>query len=196
MVKTLSIMALVSFATILAGCATAPVTEEAQANLHDETQAAINRFQRADPGLKDFLGKAYGYVMFPDIGKGGVIVGGGYGKGEVYEQGKLVGYADIAQATVGAQVGGASFAELIAFEHKEAMDKFKNSNLQLTANANAVALKAGAAATARFTEGIAIFTMPNGGLMAEASVGGQQFKFLPVETAKATTQPADRSKVN
>jgi lipid-binding SYLF domain-containing protein len=196
MLNRLLAISFVSVATILGGCATAPDTPEAKAGLHDEVQATQKRFIRADPGLQQFLDRAHGYVVYPDIGKGGVIVGGGYGKGEVYEKGKLVGYADITQGTVGPQVGGASFAELIVFETNEAMNKFKNSDFQLTANANAVALKAGASAAARFTDGVAIFVMPNSGFMAEASVGGQQLKYIPVETVKSTTPPANRDKVD
>jgi lipid-binding SYLF domain-containing protein len=131
-------------------------------------------------------------VIFPSVGKGGVIVGGAYGRGEVYEQGQLVGYADVTQATVGAQLGGQTFSELIVFENREAMDRFKRGNFEFAANVSAVALKAGAAAAARYTNGVAVFVKPEGGAMFEASIGGQKFTFQARTEGggTATTQPS------
>jgi lipid-binding SYLF domain-containing protein len=175
-------------ALLFAGCETAPKSEAKKATLEDEAMAALNRLKRTDPSLADLLDRSYGYVIFPNVGKGGVIVGGAYGKGVVYEQGRQVGYADLTQATIGAQLGGQTFTELLVFENKQAMDRFKNNQLAFTANASAVAISAGAAKAARFENGVAVFVQPNGGLMFEASVGGQKFTFVPIEGAGPSTQ--------
>jgi lipid-binding SYLF domain-containing protein len=188
-----AVSSIVALATLvlLAGCSTAPKSEARKDTLQDEAQTTVNRFQREDPGLRNMLDKSYGYVVFPNVGKGGVIVGGAYGKGVAYEQGNMVGFADLTQATVGAQLGGQTFAELIVFQNREAMERFKNNELTFAANASAVAVKAGAAAAARYENGVAVFTDPNGGLMFEASVGGQKFTFVPASDREgATTRPS------
>jgi lipid-binding SYLF domain-containing protein len=111
------------------------------------------------------------------VAKGGAIVGGAYGRGEVYEQGKMVGWADLTQATIGTQLGGQSFSELILFENKAALDNFKNGKLKFAANASAVAMKSGAADSAKYTDGLLVFVEPIAGLMVEAAVGGQSFSY-------------------
>jgi lipid-binding SYLF domain-containing protein len=136
-----------------------------------------------DASLDGFLRNAYGYAIFPSVGKGGFIVGGGHGRGEVYEQGKFIGFADITQATVGAQVGGQTYSELIVFQNKQALDNFRYGKIKFTANASAVAIKSGASAAANYSNGVAIFTMAQGGLMAEAAVGGQEFGLVPATDA-------------
>jgi lipid-binding SYLF domain-containing protein len=93
----------------------------------------------------------------------------------------MVGFATIEQATIGLQAGGQNFAELIAFENEEAFNRFTSNRFEATAQASAVAIKTGAAAAAKYTNGVAIFTYVKGGLMAEASVGGQRFTFQPAE---------------
>jgi lipid-binding SYLF domain-containing protein len=183
---------LAMFALVLIGCTTTPPSEAKRETLDDDSHAAINRMMREDAGLKNMVDNAYGYAIFPDVGKGGLIVGGAYGRGEVYERGVMTGYADLRQATVGAQLGGQTFAELIVFQNREALEKFKANQLAFTANASAVAIKKGAAAAARYDNGVAVFTMPNGGLMFEASVGGQQFTYTSKENAGAATRPAEK----
>src|SRR5207249_4886856 len=125
---------------------------------HSEAQAAIKAMQASHPELKGFMDDAYGYAIFPSIGKGGVIVGGAYGSGEVYEQGARIGYAEMKQGTVGAQLGGQTYRELILFENKAALDRFTREKVEFSANASAVALKTGASATARYENGVAVFT--------------------------------------
>ena len=174
-------LALGMLALGLLGCSTEPKTEEAKASLHDEVQATLKDFTREDAGFQKFLDRGVGYVVFPSVGKGGLGVGGAYGHGEVYQNGKMIGYADLTQASIGLQAGGQAYSEVIVFENEEALNKFKNNKLEFAANASAVALKAGAAAAARFENGIAVFTKPKGGLMFEASIGGQKFNFKPAE---------------
>jgi len=166
---------------LMVGCSTSPSSEAKREELTSKVQGAMKEMSNADPSLQGFVDRAYGYVMFPSVTKGGLIVGGSYGRGEVYEKGKMVGYADISQATVGAQAGGQSFKELICFETEQALSNFKANKLAFAANASAVALKTGAAATARYSNGVAVFTQPTGGLMFEAAIGGQGFSFRPYE---------------
>lgn len=159
------------------GCSTVPKTEDAKENLSDKAQSALSIMQRKDDGLRRFLDNAYGYVVFPDAGKGGLIVGGAYGQGEVYEQGKFIGYASMTQGTIGLQGGGQTFDELIVFQNEAAMSRFKKGEWALAANVSAVALKAGASAAAQYKEGVSVFVYSTGGLMAEAAIGGQKFTF-------------------
>ena len=161
------------------GCATAPKNAEAEQKLDRDVQRAVQQFEQTDPSLRTMLGSAYGYAMLPDIGKGGLGVGGAFGRGEVFEQGQFVGYCAMKQATIGLQAGGQEYSELLVFESADALRRFKSGKFSFAANASAVALKSGAATAARYTEGVAIFTMPKAGLMAEASIGGQQFTFEP-----------------
>ena len=163
----------------MGGCSTQPQTEEKKQALDSDARNTLNEMRKEDPDFGAFVDKAYGYAVYPSVGKGGFIVGGSYGKGEVYEQGRLIGYSDITQATIGAQVGGQAYAEVIAFENKAALDKFIASEYQLAAEATAVALKSGASKQAKFQNGIAVFTYNKGGLMAAAAIGGQRFRYTP-----------------
>lgn len=184
--KRSALLATVLVATFgfgLTGCQTAPKSEEKREALDDSVRSTLQTMRAEDPSFGEFIDKAYGYAVFPSVGKGGFIFGGSYGRGEVFEQGRFIGYSDITQATVGAQIGGQSFAEVIAFEDKAALDKFKSSAYAFTAQVTAVAIKSGAASNARFREGVAVFTYIKGGLMAEAAVGGQRFRFVPASDA-------------
>lgn len=162
------------------GCDTTPKTEAKRDALGADVDATLATMKAQDSTLGGFLDRSYGYVVFPSVGKGGLIVGGAWGRGQVFEQGKLIGFSEISQATVGLQAGGQEFAEVIAFENKAALDRFINKSFELAAQASAVALKSGAAATAKYTDGIAVFTHVKGGLMAEAAIGGQKFSFAPL----------------
>ena len=142
-------------------------------------EAAIAEFKRADPDMDAFFKNAYGYAVFPEITKGGLIVGGAGGDGTVFEQGVGVGSSEMSQVTVGLQAGGQTYREAIFFKDKSALDNFKKGNFEFAAEASAVAVKTGASKTADYANGVAIFTMAVGGLMFEASVGGQKFTYEP-----------------
>ena len=142
-------------------------------------QETITRFKKADSALQAFFDRAYGYAVFPSIGKGGLIVGGGSGRARVYEREKFIGYARMTQVTVGAQIGGQSYSEIIFFKDKAALENFKAGNLKFAAQASAVVATEGASKDRAYNGGVAIFTMPKGGAMAEASIGGQAFSFIP-----------------
>jgi len=132
---------------------------------------------KADKEMKGLFEKSYGYVIFPNVGKGAVVVGGAAGTGAVYEHGKQIGIAKLTQVSVGFQFGGQAYREVIFFENKDAMDRFKDNRIELSAQVSAVAAASGASANAKYVEGVMVFTMQKGGLMYEASVGGQKFKF-------------------
>jgi lipid-binding SYLF domain-containing protein len=142
-------------------------------------QETIARFKKADSSMLVFFDKAYGYVVFPSVGKGGFIVGGAHGDGWVHEKGIFIGRASIVQLTVGAQIGGQSFMEIIFFKDKAALDVFKQGNFKLNAQISAVAVTEGASKDGSYDHAVAVLTMPRKGLMAEATVGGQKFEFAP-----------------
>lgn len=146
-----------------------------------DVRDAMERFEQKDSTLKATLAKLTGYAIFPEVAKGGFIVGGAGGRGEVYAGGKLIGHAKLSQGTIGAQVGGQKFAEVILFKTKSALNRFKKNRLELSAQATANAADQGGAAKAKYADGIAIIVLPTSGLMAEASVGGQKLSFTPLE---------------
>ena len=127
--------------------------------------------------MKNWFSDSYGYVIFPNVGKGGVIVGGASGNGTVYEKGKSIGTAKMVQATVGAQIGGKAYREVIFFENEAALERFKQDKFEFAAQASAVAATKGASANVKYREGVMVFTQEKKGLMYEASVGGQKFDY-------------------
>lgn len=129
-----------------------------------------------DPDMQKFFDKAVGYVVFPGVGKGGFGVGGARGTGLLKEGGTTTAVVTLTQLTFGFQAGGQAYSEFIFFEDDAALQNFKRGNYELGAQASAVAVTAGASADAQFQGGMAIFTQAKGGLMYEASVGGQKFK--------------------
>jgi lipid-binding SYLF domain-containing protein len=151
--------------------------------LQTESQQAISDFKAKDSSLNTFFDNSAGYAIFPDVGKGGLIVGGAHGKGLVYEKTNLIGQATMTQASIGAQAGGQTFAQLIFFETPAALEDFKAGKFEMSAEVSAVAIKEGASAAAKYKNGVAVFTLPKKGLMASASVGGQKFKFEPFNLA-------------
>jgi len=184
--KTLSIVVAATLAAAvpqLIGCGSpAPKQPSEQATLASESSATLDGFKNEDPSLNDLLDKAVGYAVFPEVGKAGFIAGGSYGKGEVFENGRKVGFADMSQATVGLQVGAQTFDELILFMRPEELQKFKGGEYDFAGNVSAVAIKSGAAGTADTSKGVIVFTKTKGGLMAEAAVGGQRFRFQPIKS--------------
>jgi lipid-binding SYLF domain-containing protein len=156
-----------------------PKSEGDKAQLDAAVSSSMTNFTGADKGLQAELDKAAGYAIMPDAGKGGFIIGGAYGSGEVFEKKDLIGFCSISEGTIGAQIGGQSYSELIIFKDKYALDSFKKGEFAFAANASAVAIKPGAAAAANYSNGVAVFIWVKGGLMAEASIGGQKLKFTP-----------------
>ncbi len=171
---TLAILAATVIA--VAGCASTP-SDDSQIR---ESRAALERFVDRDPGLQGWIDHAHAYVVFPEIAKGGLGVGGGFGRGIVFEQGRPIGRSTVSQATIGAQIGAQSYSQVIFFQDDAALRVFQRENLEFSAQATAVAASAGAAATTSYERGVAVFIMTRGGLMAEVSVGGQKFRYSPL----------------
>ncbi len=150
-------------------------------DLKTEAEQAVQTFQKADSTLKKMMDGAVAYAIFPSVGRAGFIIGGERGKGLVYQNGKVIGQAKLTEVNIGAQAGVENYSELILFETPEALRDFKGSDWEMSAKVNAVAAAEGAAATAKYREGVAVFTTTKGGLMVQAAVGGQKFKFKPTE---------------
>jgi lipid-binding SYLF domain-containing protein len=149
----------------------------------DETEVAavIAKFKEKDPGMAEVFANAVGYAVFPTVGKGAFGIGGARGKGYVYQRGSLIGRSTLTQVTIGFQLGGQAYSEVVFFHSQDALDNFKLGHLKLDAQASAIALTARASADLAYRSGVAIVTMAKGGLMYEASVGGQKFSFQPLK---------------
>ena len=165
----------------------------------DSYSETIENFRSALGGK--FFDDSYGYAVFPTIGKGGMGVGGAHGKGRVYAKGTHVGDTKMTQLTIGFQLGGQAYSQIIFFADKRAFDEFTSGNFEFGAQATAVAITAGASASATTTgtgaaagtaestskatgdyvKGMAVFTVAKGGLMYEASIGGQKFSYKSVK---------------
>jgi lipid-binding SYLF domain-containing protein len=164
---------------MMSGCSISPKGKESQAVLDAQVTEAISVLKEKDPDIDRFFQSSYGYAVLPKVFKGGIWAGGAYGKGIVYEKGQKIGYCDMSQATLGFTFGGEYFREIVFFWQKPDMDKFKSEEYTFAAQATAVALKAGAAAKADYKDGTAVFTATDKGLMVDASIGGQKFRFTP-----------------
>jgi hypothetical protein len=134
-------------------------------------------FIKTDGLMKNLFNSAFAYVIFPNIGKGGWGLGGATGNGVVFVHDVPIGSAKMTQITIGFQAGGQSYREVLFFENEQALNDFKNNKVEFSAQASAIIAKDGASANVKFKNGVLIFTQPKGGLMYEASVGGQKFNF-------------------
>ena len=173
----LAVLASALLGTVSA-CSTTPDSQTKRDTLAIDTKAFVERTRTADPSLDKFFDTCVGYAAFPSIGKGGFIVGGAYGRGQAFDKdGSFAGYCDVSQGSIGAQIGGQSFGEIVFFETKDSFAAFKGGKFALSAQASAVAVKAGAGAAAKYEKGVAVFIMNPEGLMLEASIGGQQFSY-------------------
>lgn len=142
----------------------------------EESNKTIKDFKEVDPDIGKFFDSSYGYAVLYSVGKGGIGVGGASGKGTVFKGGTPVADVRMTQVTVGLQLGGQKYAEVIFFKDEEAYNRFMGDNYEFSAQTSAVALKSGVSADAEYRDGVLVFTMAIGGLMYEASVGGQKFK--------------------
>jgi lipid-binding SYLF domain-containing protein len=180
--------------SVLALVAMLAITSVAFANKYVDT---IELFKKAGESA-NFFSSAYGYAVFPTIGKGGLIVGGAHGSGHVYEKGKYIGNTSVTQISVGFQAGGQAYSQIVFFEDKRALDEFTNGNFEFEAGVSAVAITAAAGGTAgtqgasasasggkrdattvgsAYYKGMAVFTIVKGGAMYQATVAGQKFTF-------------------
>lgn len=159
---------------ILASCGG---MQKSGADLATDAQDAKATITAGHSNVNNLFSKSAGYAIFPNAGKGAYIIGGASGNGAVYQNGALIGYADMKQLDIGIQAGGKAFIEVLFFENQAALDDFKDGSYELSANASAVLLEKGVSAEVDFVDGIAVVTMPKAGAMAGISVGGQRFTY-------------------
>ena len=150
---------------------------ESQERIMQESREAKAAILKADPSMENLFKHSAGYVIFPNVGKGAVGVGGAAGKGTVYQKGTPIGTAQMVQVTVGAQAGGQAYREIIFFENQDELDRFMENKVEFSEQASAIAVKAGAAANTNYRNHVAVFSQEKGGLMVEASLGGQKFTY-------------------
>ena len=179
MQKITSISRVVSLLVVILVVMAASPCFSGEKEFREQGRQTIEKFKKTDPEMTKFFNSAYGYAVFPTVGKGGFGIGAARGRGLVYERGAVVGETILTQVTIGAQFGGQTYSEVVFLEDRATMNSFKRGNFALSAQASAVAAASGASANAKYKQGVAVFTMAKTGLMYEASVGGQQFHFLP-----------------
>lgn len=148
--------------------------------LTDATEAK-EAMIKVDAKIETHFDNAYGYVVFPNVGKGALVVGAASGNGIVYENGDVIGTANLKQLDIGLQAGGQAYREVIFFENESSFTDFKENDYKFAAGASAVVLKSGKGVKAEYTDGVAVVVLPKAGLMAEAAVGGQRISFTPAE---------------
>jgi lipid-binding SYLF domain-containing protein len=175
--RTAVVAALAAGCAVFAGCATAPSTRAERQSLRHEADTTLGEMVARDPALRDVTRNALAYAVFPSIGKGGALVGGAYGRGILYEAGAPTGYVSLEQASLGAQLGGQSFSELLVLRNSEDVERLKAGRFTAGADMGVVVLATGAAAHATFNPTASVFVLPRGGLMVDISVNGQQLKY-------------------
>jgi lipid-binding SYLF domain-containing protein len=136
-------------------------------------------FNKTDSSISRMFTSAAGFAIFPKVAKGGLGIGAARGRGQLFEKGAVVGQTRLTQVTIGLQAGGQVYSEVIFFESATTLKNFKEGNFEFSAQVSAVAAAEGAAKNAKYEHGVAVFTIAKGGLMLEASVGGQKFEFEP-----------------
>ncbi|MEM7682631.1 MAG: lipid-binding SYLF domain-containing protein [Planctomycetota bacterium] len=172
-------LAVLSMVGMSLGCSTAPKTAEGRAALVSQARAALGSFESKNPAVYGaYRDTSAGVAVFPQIGKAGFWVGGAYGQGVLLVDDQVAGYCEVTQGSIGLQLGAQSFTEVIFFETDSAVERFKSSQLEFSANASAVALNADVGAAADFDNGVAVFILDAAGLMYEASIGGQAFDYI------------------
>jgi hypothetical protein len=175
-------VAILSATLVPFACTTVPGTKAERDALASAVESVIASTKAKDPSLEKFYKESYGYAIFPEVGNGGAGIAFSYGHGMLYQGGKAVGYCDLSKGTVGATLGGQAFQELIFFKDKERFDGFTLGKFVFAANASAVAVTAGGGASASYKDGVAVFIANPAGLMFDASIGGQQFNYRPMDS--------------
>ncbi len=176
MIKTLGII--IAAGALVGGCATVPKSASKRSELETQSEAKLEEMLTRDPSLQSLIDQSAGYVVFPEVKQGGAIVGGAGGRGVVYEKGRMIGFAQLSQASVGAQLGGQKYAELVIVRDKPTLDKMRYGSFDVGGHASAVILRQGVAEETRFGDnGVAVIVAPIGGAMINVSVSGQRIKF-------------------
>lgn len=150
---------------------------EKEKELIEDSRNAEAEFIKSDSLMQSLFTDSYAYVIFPNVGKGAIGIGGAAGNGIVFQNGSPIGSAKMKQVSIGFQFGGQAYREVIFFENESALDRFKQNNFEFAAQASAVAATKGASANVKYRDGVMVFTQEKKGLMYEASVGGQKFTY-------------------
>ena len=145
--------------------------------LIQDSKVAKEEFIWEDASMKNLFDNSYGYVIFPNVGKGALGLGAGAGSGIVYEKGKMIGKAKMKQLNVGLQIGGQAYREVIFFKNRAALNRFRDDNFEFSRRTSAVLVKDGTASNPKYRDGVLIFTQEKSGLMYEVSIGGQRFDY-------------------
>ena len=171
-------LAAAALAAAVVGCDTnSPQSPAQQTAMKSESKNALKQFEAAKPEIQSVVDGAAGYAIFPDVGKAAVGIGGAHGRGEVYQNGQLIGNATLDQASIGFDLGGKTYAELIVFENQEALNKLEQGHISFGASAAVEIVKAGAAAKGNFVHGTRVFVLPKGGLEAGVALNGQKIYY-------------------
>lgn len=175
-------MRLISLVATLAGAlvlgpalADGHLTEEDMA----AAAASLAAFKEQDPSIQAELDKSVGYAVYPSVGKAGFVIGGSSGRGVAYQGGEVVGGTKLSQVKIGLVAGVATYSQLVVFNTEEAWENFKLGKFVAGADAGAVAMKAGGAGSASYTDGVAMFIYDQDGIMGDISVAGEKFSFEP-----------------
>ena len=172
-----AVLSFISFALLVSSSSLWAFDPDTSDTLQLDVAKAIIELEKKDPGMEKFFNGASGYAVFPKVGKGGIGIGGAHGKGLVIVNDKAVGKSSLSQVTIGFQLGGQVYAQFVFFEDETALGNFQRGNFELGAQASAVAATLGASADANYDGGVAVFTNVGGGLMYEATISGQKFKY-------------------
>lgn len=190
-IRTTATVGIIALAGLgLAACATStsstsgttPMARISQpGTAYPEAHETMSRMVAKDSGMRKFIKDAYGYAVFPTVAEGALIVGGAHGNGGAFRNDNKVASCSISKASIGAQVGGQAYSEVIFFKSKPAFDDFIAGRFAFDSGIKATAVKAGAAAAVSYNQGVAVFSLPKGGLIASAAVGGQHFSCEPAK---------------
>ena len=173
------IAGLICMMALAVGCATRPETPASRSALSAKVERAVALFQATDPSIETYFNDAYAYAVLPEITKAAALVGGAYGRGEVFVGGTKVGYCSMTQASLGFSFGGQYFREIIFFRERADFERFTGGAFTMSAQVTAVALQYGSADRNDYNYGLAVFVAADQGLMVDASVGGQTFQYDP-----------------
>ena len=157
-------------------------------SMHDEVEATLASVRKTHRDVGKALKKAYGYAVFPSVGRASAVLGAAHGRGEVFEQGERVGIATLSQVTAGVQVGGQTFSELVLFNSKEALYRFKRGRIAFSANASVALMKAGACAVSNYEKDVVTRAFSHGGMQLELALGFQRFTYRSLEEEKLREQ--------
>lgn len=188
--RTRTILGTLMLPVLLTACAVAPDRQDA-AEFNATTATLMERLTAENPTIAAYAANAYGYAIFPVVGEGGLLIATGWGRGAVYEEGSLIGYARVSEHSIGAVAGGEKWTLLIFFQNAAALDEFKAGKFAFDAKANAVAGEDGAAVGTDYSNGVAVVRVDPAGLMGNASAGFSSYTYLSVDEARAKWNDQD-----